>query len=133
MVALEGWETRYLESGHKRCIISRDVVFNEFEMAYETKAIVEDMVVYASSEKDSIEVELNEENQIDQFEIWHREESDIQPQTDDDDEKKGKEGYLLARDRTRRQIKLPKKYGYADLMAFSLVAFSEVMNDEPNC
>ena len=59
----------YLESGHKRCIISRDVVFNEFEMAYETKAIVEDMVVYASSEKDSIEVELNEENQIDQFEI----------------------------------------------------------------
>ena len=62
-------------------------------------------MVHASLEKDSIEVKLNEENQIDQCEIWHREESDIQPQTDDDDGEEGEEGYLLARDRTRRQVK----------------------------
>ena len=40
-------------------------------------------------------MELNEENQIDQSETWHREEYDIQPQIDDDGEE-GKEGYLLA-------------------------------------
>ena len=38
---------------------------------------------------------------------------------------------MLARDRTRRQIKPPEKFGYADLMAFSLVATSEVWDDEP--
>ena len=55
-----------------------------------------------AQKKDSIKVELNEENQIDQSEIWHKEEFDIQPQTDDDDEgEEGEEGYLLARDRTR--------------------------------
>ena len=40
---------------------------------------------------------------------------------------------MLARDRTRRQIKPPEKYGYADLMAFSLVVVGEILNDEPNC
>lgn len=39
--------------------------------------------------------------------------------------------YLLARDRTRRQMKPTEKFGYADLMAFSLVATSEVWDDEP--
>ena len=37
----------------------------------------------------------------------------------------------LARYRTRRQIKPPEKFGYADLMAFSLVAANEVWDDEP--
>ena len=55
-------------------------------MAYKTKATTEDKVVHASSKKDNIEVELNEENQIDQSETWHREESDTQPQIDDDGE-----------------------------------------------
>ena len=48
-------------------------------------------VVHASSEKDSIEVEFNEENQIDESEIWHKEEYDIQPQIDDDDGGEGEE------------------------------------------
>ena len=39
--------------------------------------------------------------------------------------------YLLARDRTMRQIKPPENFGYVDLMAFSLVAASEVWDDEP--
>ena len=49
-----------------------------------------------AQKKDSIKVELNEENQIDQSEIWHKEESNIQPQADDDDGEEGEEGYLLA-------------------------------------
>ena len=94
---VKGYRLWCLEPEHKRCIISHDVVFNESEMAYKTKATAEDKVVHASSEKDSIEVELNEENHIDQSEIWHKEESNILPQIDDDDDgEEGEEGYLLA-------------------------------------
>ena len=34
---------------------------------------------------------------------------------------------MLARDRTRREIKQPKRYGYADLIAFAL----EVLEEDP--
>jgi len=34
---------------------------------------------------------------------------------------------VLARDRTRREIKQPKRYGYADLIAFAL----EVLEEDP--
>ena len=38
---------------------------------------------------------------------------------------------MLARDRTRREIKSPKRYGYVDLIRFALVAASEVLKEEP--
>ena len=48
---VKGYRLWCLELGNRICIISHDVVFNECEMAYETKATVEDKVVHASSEK----------------------------------------------------------------------------------
>ncbi|RZB80703.1 Retrovirus-related Pol polyprotein from transposon TNT 1-94 [Glycine soja] len=53
------------------------------------------------------------------------------------DEEKSKEkeqeeaNYVLARDRIRREIKQPKRYEYADLIAFALVAASEVLEEDP--
>ena len=38
---------------------------------------------------------------------------------------------MLAQDRTRREIKSPKRYGYVDLIRFALVAASEVLKEEP--
>ena len=38
---------------------------------------------------------------------------------------------MLARDRTGREIKQPKRYEYADLIAFALVAASEVLEEDP--
>ena len=38
---------------------------------------------------------------------------------------------MLARDRIRREIKQPKRYGYVDLIAFALVAASEVLEEDP--
>ena len=38
---------------------------------------------------------------------------------------------MLARDRTGREIKQPKRYRYADLIAFSLVVASEVLEEDP--
>ena len=38
---------------------------------------------------------------------------------------------MLARDRIRREIKQPKRYGYVDLIAFAVVAASEVLEEDP--
>jgi len=38
---------------------------------------------------------------------------------------------MLARDKTRREIKQPERYGYADLIAFALVVVSEVLEEDP--
>ena len=38
---------------------------------------------------------------------------------------------MVVNDRTRREIKQPKSYGYANLIAFALVAASEVLEEDP--
>jgi len=38
---------------------------------------------------------------------------------------------MLARDRTKSEIKSPKRYEYAYLIAFAMVAASEVLEEEP--
>lgn len=53
-----------------------------------------------------------------------------EPQVNED--KTGEGDYLLTHDRTRRDIKTRERYGYPDLIALSLVAASEVLEDEPN-
>ena len=39
--------------------------------------------------------------------------------------------YQLARDRQKRVIKTPKRFTYADLIAYALTAAHELDNDEP--
>ena len=48
-----------------------------------------------------------------------------------DEEDDSLQDYLLARDRTRRQIKLPSKYAHAEIIAFALNAAQLVDYDEP--
>ena len=51
---------------------------------------------------------------------------------DESEEDQTLEGnYLLARDRTRREIKAPQRYGYVDLITFALVIASEVVEEDP--
>lgn len=38
---------------------------------------------------------------------------------------------MLARDRTKRVIKPPTRLGYADLILFSFISVSEVLDEEP--
>ena len=40
-------------------------------------------------------------------------------------------GYLLARDRERRTITAPRRYGYADLVCYALNAAEDVQDSEP--
>ena len=122
-----------LEPGHRRYIISRDVVFNESEMAYKTKSIVEDKVVHASSKKDNIEVKLNEENQIDPSKICTEKNPIFNLRLMMMMGKKVGRVNCWLEIEPEGKLNPPEKYDYVDLMAFSLVAASEVMNDEPNC
>ena len=39
--------------------------------------------------------------------------------------------YRLTRDREKRQVKPPNRYGYADLIAFAFTVADEVCTDEP--
>ena len=48
-----------------------------------------------------------------------------------EEEEQEEASYVRARNRTRREIKQPKKYGYVDLIAFALVAASEVLEEDP--
>lgn len=40
--------------------------------------------------------------------------------------------YILARDRTRRQIKLPQRYAYTHLVAYVLSVAERIENEEPH-
>ena len=40
-------------------------------------------------------------------------------------------GYQLARDRTRRQIRVPTRYSHAETVSFALSVVEETWNEEP--
>ena len=40
--------------------------------------------------------------------------------------------YILARDRRRRQIKLPQRYAYIDLVGYVLSVAESIENEEPH-
>jgi len=108
--------------------VSRDVVFNEVEMAYKTKPSMVQSSTNLSKETDfeklNFEVETEDKHAKTQAVNWPL------------DEEKSEEGeqeadYVLTRDRTKREIKQPKRYGYVDLIAFALVAVNEVLEEDP--
>lgn len=41
------------------------------------------------------------------------------------------QSYQLARDRSRRQIKAPVRYGYVDLIAYALMSAEDMPSEEP--
>lgn len=48
-----------------------------------------------------------------------------------DEDEKTDNDYLLERDRSRRVIKSHQRLNYADLISFSLISASEVLDEEP--
>ena len=144
---VKGYRLWCMEPGYRKCIISRDVVFNELEMGYNRD--------FAESKKKSVEVEpfnLEMENHNSGSGDWLRTDNDIQGRNDDDEaqndiddvqdlqsdsemqnevQNDDDSGYMLTRDRVPRQRRAPDRYGYAELLAYSLVAASEVLDDEP--
>ena len=48
-----------------------------------------------------------------------------------DEPTRGLESYSLARDRQKRQVKPPKKYGQAEMTTFALSVAEEIVDMEP--
>ena len=110
-------------------LYTNNVVFNEAKMAYKMKP---SMVQFSTdqrkeidSEKLNFEVETEDRHVETQAVNWPLDEEKSE------EEEQEEADYVLARDRTRREIKQPKSYGYANLIAFALVAASEVLEEDP--
>jgi len=77
------------------------------------------------SEKLNFEVETEDKHAETQVVNWPFGEEKSE------EEEQEEVGYVLARDRTRMEIEQPKRYEYDDIIAFALVAASEVLEEDP--
>lgn len=116
---IKGYKLWSIDGNPSRAFISRDVVFNE-------EALLESKVVTKISSSDS-DVEQNSELKVES--TAKRKSSEMKNQGE---QKQAElEGYQLARDRERRVIKMPKKYGIADLISYALMVAEDVNRAEP--
>ncbi|KAH9686286.1 hypothetical protein KPL70_014312 [Citrus sinensis] len=118
-----------------KAIISRDVIFNEAEMLQHlvslktTNAELED-----KDERSYLEVELSNSNQKQKTrskagDVTDMEIHDTENETTSDQGRS--EDYQLVRDREKRVIRPPRRFAYADLIAFALTAAHEIATNEP--
>ncbi|KAH9646639.1 hypothetical protein KPL70_024932 [Citrus sinensis] len=115
-----------------RCIVSRDVVFNEQEMLKSYVQKLENSDKDTGVLRDQIKVELTgKSGDTTSYEASEDEERDAEDSDGISEKQTTLHDYQLARDRERREIRAPKKYAYADLIAYALTAAHELDYDEP--
>ncbi|KAH9649101.1 hypothetical protein KPL70_025857 [Citrus sinensis] len=121
--ALKGFFIGYLEGvkGYKiwctdlsppKCIISRDVTFNEKELLNQKSA-------QQPTKKDTETGGVIDSS------------SDSELPQQEQESQRPEQGYQLTRDRAKRQIKQTRRYGYADLISYALAAAHQIDEDEP--
>lgn len=101
-------------------VISRDVTFNETEFYKDLKQQGGESMDRVSEEEIELEVENEDRQPSESEEVFDQPalEPDVQQET-----------YNLARDRQRRDIRPPTRYGYSDLIAFAFCTAEEL--EEP--
>ena len=131
---VKGYKLWCTDLSPPKCIISRDVIFNE------------EIVLIKKTLNKDVEPQTKTLESI-QFEVEYPDQKLSQEAVDSDGSKDDSSGnteaqpqqhtqtqlrdYHLTRDRIRRQIKPPQRYGYADLIAYALAASNEIDEDEP--
>jgi len=68
---VKGYKLWCLEDGHKKCIISRDVVFNEFEMAHKIASNTNKGQLDPALEKAMLEVEPTDTARVNKMTTYH--------------------------------------------------------------
>ena len=106
----------------RKCIVSRDVVFNEGEMG---NLVIKDRVSSSLRNKGSL-VNSKMQLEVGPKELVQHNAEGVERQTDwsEQEAKMSSDqtdlsSYNLTRDRERRVVKAPSRYGYADFMAFA--------------
>ncbi|KAH9697414.1 hypothetical protein KPL71_023600 [Citrus sinensis] len=119
---IKGYKIWILNGKPSRILISKDVTFDEEQMLQ-------------SKVETDIEAAETEEAESAEQKVEHSDGC----KTSEEPTEQSKEGkklselktYQLARDREKRAIKMPKKYGIADLISFALTVADEVNDEEP--
>lgn len=104
---IKGYKLWRMEPGEPKCIISRDVVFDETRMAMLSK----DQKLDSTSTQVEVELPLNETLQ---------QRNQTEDLTDEQQPEPVVNDYNLVRDRARRNIIPPRRYGQADLIYYAL-------------
>ncbi|KAK0576902.1 hypothetical protein LWI29_025080 [Acer saccharum] len=117
---------RFWNLATKKCIISRNVIFKEDELPGLKNSITSSSNTPIEVEQSGFEVELtgkNFEQDHDQLQV------PIQSVNDSDEvvvQHNDLEDYNLTRDRVRREVRAPNRFGYADIVAYALQVAGEV-------
>ncbi|KAL0537750.1 hypothetical protein IC582_026735 [Cucumis melo] len=147
---VKGYKLWCIEKGMNKCIISRDVTFNETEMPYcvkeQQKQQTGDHVVtevrIASEVRPSIDLD-NQPLLVSEIEDTQQSEFDgIQSQQErilidegafieESSSNNDLQNYQLTRDRVQRERHAPIRYGYADLVAYALTCAADSIEAEP--
>lgn len=116
-----------IEQGMQRTFVSRYVTFNEeeFPMKQSAKIAYVDQN-HTESKDDFIEVELSgTESRVPEktkdVDMQESEPSQAQVEAPD---------YQLVRDRSKRTIEAPQRFGYADMVSYAFVVASSMEYDE---
>lgn len=115
----------------KKCIISRDVTFQENDLYKSPRSPIDQLSDQKDLERFDLEVEpwgdKDAQLEDDQTAETDRAEEQILPEED----QPAPQDYNLTRDRVRRNIKPPQRYGYADMISYALQVAEDVDLDEP--
>ena len=112
-----------------KCIISRDVIFNESEMLKNQTSAQSTIQKILGAETPHFEVELSKTE--DGKNTSHTGETQGSDETSAQTlEHISIQDYQLTRDRQKRQVRAPERLGYADLIAYALTAAQEVDQEE---
>lgn len=121
-----------LEPGHQKCVISRDVTFNETQMGYKHQGNSQDTDGNITDEVTPLEVELSDTGTDDrntEQQATKAENEEIEQQ--EADHADNLRDYSLTRDRVRRTIHPPTRFGHADLVSYALVTTEALEYQEP--
>ncbi|KAH9717203.1 hypothetical protein KPL71_021739 [Citrus sinensis] len=131
---VKGYSLWCIDLKPPKCIISRDVTFNESEILNKSKT-TESKEYRSETRHESVQFEV-ESHEQDMTELVTEEDAgrvadgsdDVQESEPTENERNS---YQLVRDRKRRAIRPPKRYAVADLIAYALTTAKEVNEEEP--
>ncbi|KAH9745767.1 CCHC-type domain-containing protein [Citrus sinensis] len=119
---VKGYKIWCIDGKPSRTLISRDVVFDEEPMLHqkvETELTTPDT---NGVKEHKFKVESSEEKQTSERDPKPCQKAHITSQIQD---------YQLTRDREKRVIKPPKRYGIVDMISYALAVAEEVIGEEP--
>lgn len=128
---VNGYKVWNMESTGQKCFISRDVIFDETRMGY-TKIEEHPSQQALVDQNSKIEVESTIEESVPQDLELMDNRILMDPVDISQQQRKDLDSYNLARDRQRRQIKPPEKYGQADLAWYALNTAEKLDHKEPS-